>query len=31
MITFATIKDVNSNLIALKKIIKDWLSIPSTI
>jgi len=29
MITLTSIEDVNSNLISLKKIIKDWLSIPS--
>jgi len=29
MITFATIEDINSNLTSLKKIIKDWLSVPS--
>jgi hypothetical protein len=29
MITFHTIENINSNLNPLKKIIKDWLSIPS--
>lgn len=29
MITFTSIEDVNSNMISLKRIIKDWLSIPS--
>lgn len=28
MITFMSIRDVNSNAIALKKVINDWLSIP---
>ncbi|HEX6258909.1 MAG TPA: DUF1801 domain-containing protein [Candidatus Saccharimonadales bacterium] len=28
MITFTTIEDINSNLMALEKIVKDWLSIP---
>jgi len=31
MITFSTMEEVNSNLIKVKKIIKDWLSIPSAI
>ena len=31
MITFSSIDDVTSNTVALKKIIKDWLSIPSAI
>jgi hypothetical protein len=31
MITFTTAEDINSNLILLKKIIKDWLSIPSAV
>lgn len=30
MITFATLEDVNSNLTSLKKIVRNWLSIPST-
>lgn len=29
MITFTSIEEVNSNMTSLKKIIKDWLSIPS--
>lgn len=29
MITFNSIEDVNSNMTSLKKIIKDWLAIPS--
>lgn len=29
MVTFTTIKDINANLDALRRIIKDWLSIPS--
>jgi hypothetical protein len=31
MITFNSIDDVTSNMTALKKVIKDWLSIPSAI
>jgi len=31
MITFNSINDVTSNIAALKKIIKNWLSIPSAI
>ena len=31
MVTFTAIEDVNSNLTSLKKIIKNWLSIPSKI
>lgn len=31
VITFTTMEEVNSNLASLKKIIKDWLSIPLTI
>lgn len=31
MITFNSINDVTSNIAALKRIITDWLSIPSTI
>lgn len=31
MITFTTIDDINSNLISLKTIIQNWLSIPSAI
>ncbi|MFZ1301107.1 MAG: DUF1801 domain-containing protein [Candidatus Microsaccharimonas sp.] len=31
MIAFATAEDVNSNMASLKKIIKDWLLIPSAI
>jgi len=31
MITFVSIEDINSNMTALKKVIKDWLSIPSAI
>ncbi len=31
MITFTSIEDINTNTSALKKIIKDWLSIPSAI
>ena len=30
MITFATIEDINSNLIPLTKIVKDWLSLSPT-
>jgi hypothetical protein len=30
-VTFYSIEEVNSNLNSLKKIIKDWLSIPSTV
>ena len=31
MITFSSIEDVNANAAALKKIVKDWLSIPSAV
>jgi uncharacterized protein YdeI (YjbR/CyaY-like superfamily) len=31
MITFTNIEDVTSNLASLKKIIKDWLQIPSAV
>lgn len=31
MITFASIGSINSNMTSLRKIIKDWLSIPSAI
>lgn len=30
VITFTTMEEINSNLTSLKKIIKDWLSIPLT-
>ena len=31
MITFTSIEDINSNMTTLIKIIKDWLSIPSSL
>ena len=31
MITFTTLEDITSNLISLRKIIDDWLLIPSKI
>jgi hypothetical protein len=31
MVTFTSLEEINSNLTSLKKIIKDWLAVPSIV